>query len=184
MLQFKIQLKNVSGPKVWRRVIVPAHFSFHKFHHVIQEAFGWYNSHLYEFSPNGLCSYPAISIPEYSEEEISDSNKVKLSEIFENKRQKFMYVYDFGDNWEHEIILEKITKDYGKFAECIDGKGACPPEDCGAFWGYADLKKIMKNPKHPEYSETKEWLGLSKNKTWDAKKFDLEKVARKVRRVK
>lgn len=183
MFQFKITLRNISAPKVWRRVIVPENFSFHKFHLVIQESFGWYNSHLHEFSPFGLGSFPAIGIPEFSDDEIADDKKVKLDEIFYFPKCEFTYVYDFGDDWEHDILLERITKDNENFATCINGKGACPPEDCGGYSGYVDLKKIMKNPKNPEFEETRVWLGVAKNKTWDKDKFDIEKVNRRIRRI-
>lgn len=184
MLQFKIQIKNVNNPTVWRRVIIPKHFNFAQFHEVIVAAFGWGGYHLYEFSPGGIGTYPVIGIPHDDyEDEMLDSKKMKVSKIFATPKQKFTYVYDFGDDWEHAITLEKITVESSKVADCIDGGGACPPEDCGGFPGYMDLKKILSNSKHPEYAGIKEWLGLSKKEKWDPEKFDMEFASEKVRRI-
>ena len=71
------------------------------------------------------------------------------------------YEYDFGDSWEHKVVLEKIipAEEGEKYPKCIAGKRACPPEDCGGIWGYEELLNIMSNPKHPKYKERKEWLG-------------------------
>ncbi len=173
MLQFKIQLKHIDNPAVWRRVIVPEQFSFHKFHKVIQSAFGWQNSHLYEFSPGGFGSQPTIGEPyEEDEEEKLNSKKIKLSKIFTGAKQKFIYIYDFGDSWEHIITLEKITDDASIVA------------DCGGFPGFMDLKKIVSNPKDPEHAEMKEWLGLSKKEKWDANAFDLKEASNAVRNIR
>lgn len=183
--QFKIQLKNVSGPTVWRRLVIPEKFSFDRFHRVIQEAFGWDDYHLFSFSPTGYNSAPFISIPdpEWDMEETLDCKKTKLNEIFTHEKQKFTYIYDFGDDWAHTITLEKITEDKPLRADCLTGKGACPPEDCGGPWGYADLKEILNDPKNPEHEEMKEWLGLAEDENWDAGYFDLEAAREAVRKV-
>src|SRR5438874_9232485 len=130
--QFKLQLKHITDPVVWRRVVVPEQFTFYKFHLVIQKAFGWENYHLFQFSPKGYSSQPIIGIPNpEAMHEILDSRKIKLHEIFTQPKQKFAYIYDFGDDWFHNILLEKITEEKKIRADCIDGGGTCPPEDCG-----------------------------------------------------
>lgn len=177
--QFKIQLKNISKPPVWRRVLVPENFSFHHFHKVIQAVFGWYDYHLYEFSPQGIGSYPNIGIPsdfDWDEAPEMNAKRTKLTKIFKIEKQKFVYTYDFGDNWQHVITLELITDDkVSKKAVCIGGKGACPPEDCGGTWGYQSFLEIISDPKHDEYHEMREWAGMEKGKTWeDIARFDLE----------
>jgi hypothetical protein len=178
---FKIQLKNVIEPKVWRRVSVPANFSFARFHLVIQAAFGWGNYHLYQFSEKGYGSFPIISPPsEWDDGDTKDAKKIKLSQIFKELKQKYTYIYDFGDDWLHIITLEKILEEPALKAILIKGEGTCPPEDCGGPWGYAKLKEILSNPKDPEYAEWKEWLGLSKNQKWDTEAFDLEETGRMV----
>ena len=182
--QFKIALKNISDPPVWRRVLISEQFTFMRFHLIIQAAFGWENYHLFQFSPKGYASEPIIGIPHpEADYEIKDCNRIKLHQIFTKPKQKFTYIYDFGDDWTHIITLEKITDDKMVRADCIAGEGACPPEDCGGPWGYEDLKAILADPKNPEHKDMKEWLGLSKTKKWDAAKFDLGKTKENVAKL-
>ena len=182
--QFKIQLKNITHPPVWRRVSVPAQFSFYKFHLVIQAAFGWDNYHLFQFSPSGYGSYPTITIPsaEY-DDDITDAEKTKLSKVFTKEKQTFTYIYDFGDDWSHKITLEKIISDKTLNAHCTAGKGTCPPEDCGGPWGYANLIEVLKDPANPEHNDMKEWLGLEDDEEWDVNGFDLEETSAIVRSI-
>lgn len=177
--QFKIQLKNVQKPPVWRKVIVPGSFTFEKFHLVIQEAFGWGNYHLYQFSPTGYGSEPVIAIPSGDdwEKPALNASKTKLSSVFEFVNQKYTYIYDFGDDWAHTILLENILPEKVLKATCIGGKGVCPPEDCGGPWGYERLKEILKDPKHKEYKEMKEWIGIDDiEDKFHPDEFDLEYV--------
>jgi len=186
-LQFKIQLKGISKPPVWRKVLVPKNFTFHDFHRVIQAAFGWQDYHLYQFSSQGWDSYPVIAIPSDDDWEKPDMNseKTKLSKIFTEEKQTYSYIYDFGDNWEHKITLEKITDDNSsKTASCIGGKGACPPEDCGGTWGYGSFLDVISNPEDPEHDGMLEWAGLEEGETWeDVARFDLEEVNKAVQAV-
>jgi hypothetical protein len=186
---FKIQLKNITDPPVWRKLSVPAQFTFLRFHNVIQAAFGWDNYHLFQFSPKGYASWPVISIPQEEDEifafrgERHDASRLKLSDVFNMPKQKLVYIYDFGDDWKHQVTLEKITDEKILRADCTAGKGICPPEDCGGPWGYANLKEILNDPKDPEHKGMKEWLGLGPKQKWDAEKFDLEKSSAAVRKV-
>ncbi len=102
--------------------------------------------------------------------------------MLKRARSKFHYIYDFGDNWEHEIIVEKITPlDAGRhYPCCLAGERACPPEDCGGVWGYKDLLDITSTPDHPDYEELREWLG----EHFDPEAFDLEAVNRSLKRLK
>lgn len=185
MLQFKIQIKEISKPSVWRKVLVPETFTFHDFHLVIQAAFGWEDYHLYQFSPKGYGSEPQITLP--SDDDwgpVVDSLELKLKDVFTQKGQTYIYIYDFGDDWTHEITLEEITDEKALKASCIAGKGACPPEDCGGVWGYEDLKAIFKErPNSDEAFEFREWLFLEEDEIWDANAFDLEEANEEVREV-
>lgn len=186
--QFKIKLNNISNPPVWRRLIVPGNFTFKHFHYIIQEAFGWDNYHLFSFSPGGFTTYPVISDPELydgSEEEgdMIDSNEITLSEIFRAEGQKFSYLYDFGDYWLHNITVEKVIDIKLAKVDCLGGKGACPPEDCGGPHGYQHLKQILADRKNPEHESMKEWLGLYPDEEWDADYFDLEDAKEAVREI-
>ncbi|MFZ4401096.1 MAG: plasmid pRiA4b ORF-3 family protein [Bacteroidales bacterium] len=182
--QFRIQLENIKKPPVWRRVTVPSTFNFEQFHQVIQSAFGWFDYHLYLFSPEGYGSYPMITNDEESDDDQSImSDKIKLSKIFKNEGDKYVYIYDFGDDWKHKIVLEKILAEKTKTADCLDGKGACPPEDCGGPWGYENLLLILADKKHEEYAEMAEWVGLCEGEEWDVNEFDLEFAQEMVREV-
>lgn len=183
--QFKIQLRNVTNPTVWRRVVVPDEFTFLHLHLVIQYSFGWEDAHLFQFSLSGWGSSPRIKMPD--EENNSSSGfgsrgenlhpfEVKLSDIFFSEKQKYTYIYDFGDDWFHQITLEKITEDKVLHARCIKANGACPPEDCGGPWGYENLKEVLLDKKHPEHKDMKEWLGLSSKQKWDAEAVDLKNI--------
>ena len=188
--QFKIQLKDIINPPVRRRLLVPGQFTFLRLHKAIQSAFGWQDYHLSQFSPKGYTSYPVIVLPSEDDDEMYLRNepklhaaKTKLNEIFTEPKQKFTYIYDFGDDWRHQITLEKIMDEKLLRAECMAGKGACPPEDCGGAWGYVNLKEILSDPKHPEHGEMKEWPGLGPKEKWDPETFDLEAVKKKVSRI-
>ena len=170
---FKIQLVGVTKPPVWRKIVVPETISMLKFHEVIQAAFGWENSHLFEFRYAGQIAC-AIGIPDESDPEVLNASSISLRKIIHENGQKCTYIYDFGDNWVHSVILERISQEKIKKADCLAGKGACPPEDCGGVAGFESLKKILADPDNPEHLEMKEWLSLGPNDTWESNEFDLE----------
>ncbi|SHE83541.1 pRiA4b ORF-3-like protein [Mariniphaga anaerophila] len=178
--QFKIQLKGITKPPVWRRVTIPRGYSFFDFHVVIQIAFGWLNEHMFQFSPQGYGTYPQIKLKfddDFDDRgflysgEILDAEELKVEKIFDSEGQKFTYIYDFGDSWLHTIVLEKISPERTMYPRILAGKGQCPPEDCGGAWGYEDLKEVLANPKSDDYQSVKEWLGQEE---WDAKSFNIE----------
>ena len=187
--QFKIQIKNIKKPPVWRRIVVPAKISFELFHEIIQEAFGWMEIHMYSFSPGGYGTEPWI---EKNDEEgdypiFKDSlsaTTTLLSDIFKAEGDTFTYIYDYGDDWIHKITLEKIDRlNIALSAKLLDGKGICPPEDCGGPWGYEHLKKVITDKNHPEFQDYKNWIiGDEKlmefydddEPLWDPNDFDLE----------
>ena len=179
--QFKIKLKGVTKPPVWRKVIVPADFTFLKFHDVIQTSFGWEDYHLFEFSEKAYDGNLHIALPsEYDSDDmvdILDASKIKLSQIFVGDFRKLIYVYDFGDDWVHEITLEAVLLDIHKKAICISGKGNCPPEDCGGSYGYENMKKILQTkPDSEEAAEYLNWLGLYEDEIWDINSFNIDDI--------
>lgn len=179
LYQFKIQLKNIFHPSVWRRILVPEQFTFMQFHMVIQMTFDWELAHLFLFSSKGYGSDDTIIDPYNEDMEGRKANKVKLKDIFSYAGQKYTYIYDFGDDWIHDILLEDIIDEKKLKASCIDGKGACPPEDCGGPYGYEHLKEILADPEHPEYAEYREWLMLEEGEEWDPQAFtkdDIEEI--------
>ena len=127
--QINISLRG-ARPPIWRRVLVPDTFSLAALHQVIQTAMGWYNAHLHEFDVGGV-SYGEPH-PDYFQE-VRDERKVTLSEIVAGEKFKFRYQYDFGDSWDHDLLVEKVLPVEAEtdYPVCIKGKRACPPEDVG-----------------------------------------------------
>jgi hypothetical protein len=105
---------------------------------------GWSNAHLHQFVKNDIY-YGPPSADDWDDFEIEDYSKIKLSSFLKEEKDKFKYEYDFGDNWEHYIILEKIlpVDENTKYPVCLTGKMNCPPEDCGGVWGYSDMLDIL-----------------------------------------
>ncbi len=108
--------------------------------------------------------------------ERNDPSETRLSDFFRRKGERFIYIYDFGDNWTHQIKLEKILPEEINRPALLDGEGQCPPEDCGGYPGYERLKAVMADPLHPEHAGMKEWLELDEDETWDPNAFDLQEV--------
>jgi len=103
-----------------------------------------------------------------------DYKKMKISDLLKKEKEKIVYGYDFGDNWEHDIILEKILPidNNIKYPICLTGKRNCPPEDCGGVWGYSDMLEVLKDPNHEEYESYIAWLGGK----FDPEFFDKNKI--------
>lgn len=175
--QLKVTLKGLRPP-IWRRLQVPSDFTLGQLHDVLQIAMGWTDSHLHQF----IIGRTYYSQPDYELEGVEDENKVRLDRVARAEKAKFVYEYDFGDSWQHDIVVEKILpREEGvRYPICIAGKRAGPPEDCGGIWGYADLLEIIQDPEHEEYEDMMEWLGGE----LDPEAFDLEEVNRKLRRIR
>ncbi len=168
--QIKISLIGAKPP-IWRTILVPDNLKLTAFHDVIQAAIGWTDSHLHQFIANNV--FYGIPDDEFGME-IEDESKYKLSQLLKKEKDSIKYEYDFGDSWEHKILLEKILPFDAKTAlpVCLKGKRACPPEDCGGIWGYEELLQTISDPNHPEHEEMLEWLGGE----FDPEEFDLEEI--------
>lgn len=155
--QLKVTLRG-SRPPIWRRVLVPGKFSLHKLHQVVQLVMGWTDSHLHQFIIDG--QYYSIPSPE-DFEPVRDERRHSLSQIATREKRKFFYEYDFGDSWEHVIVVEKILSPESgfKYPACIKGKRACPPEDVGGLWGYGTFLEAIGDPHHEEHDSYLEWVG-------------------------
>ncbi|MEI6454805.1 MAG: plasmid pRiA4b ORF-3 family protein [bacterium] len=159
--QVQIVLKKVT-PKIWRRLLIPSDMLLSDFHKIIQTSMGWTNSHLHQFIRDETFYTHRIEEDDFWEEMRNvDYKDMRISDLLENEKEKIVYEYDFGDGWEHDIILEKIITDDSPVTgpTCIAGKMNCPPEDCGGPWAYPDLLTILKNPKHKKYQGIVEWIG-------------------------
>ena len=171
--QLKITLRGVTKPPVWRRVLVPADITLRNLHDVIQLAMGWEDDHLHMFS-TGRQDYgtPGMGL------ECADDAWVRVSQILAGPGDRLRYTYDFGDDWEHDIVVEKTRPAAPGEAHlsCVAGKGACPPEDCGGAWGYADLKEVLADPAHEGHLDRLEWLGLDTGEDFDPSEFSAADV--------
>lgn len=165
-----------SEPKIWRRVLIPSNLLLADLHKIIQTTMGWQNSHLHQFIKDR--QYYSVDYGDDFYEEMNSidyvKKKIRVSDLLTRVKSKMIYEYDFGDSWEHEILLEKkIPAENQIFTPvCVDGEMNCPPEDCGGVWGYADMLEVLKQPKHKDYKDYKEWLGDD----FDPKHFDLDEV--------
>ena len=134
---------------------------------------GWYDAHLHLFDLGGLIVTDAETLAEVWEDGV-DEQRARLPQFVRQVGQKLRYEYDFGDGWEHELLLEKILSAEADvhYPCCLKGKRACPPEDCGGVWGYADLLEAMADESHPEHEMYLEWLGDE----LDSEAFDLAEI--------
>lgn len=189
VLQLKIRLSEIK-PEIWRQVLVEDSISFEKLHEIFQLVMGWDNYHLYKFKvgdTNVECDEESVLDASdwpsgRQKEKFVVASDVKLSDLIKKEKQKFSYTYDFGDNWRHEIVVEKVMgKDNSKkYPRCVGGERACAPEDCGGAWGYYDIMEIRENKKHPEYKERIiDWLG----EDFDPEEFNIEKINKKLSRL-
>jgi Plasmid pRiA4b ORF-3-like protein. len=175
--QFKIALEKIRPP-IWRRIQVPETYSFWDLHVAIQDSMGWSDYHLHQFEmvdpSTGIKREIGIPDEEFDEEILAEQ-KHKIAKWFSMKNSLAHYTYDFGDNWEHEVKLEKILPRNRRvsYPRCTAGKRACPPEDCGGIWGYENLMKIISDPDNKEYEEMMEWLG----EEFDPEHFDVKEVS-------
>lgn len=160
---------DLDGSDAVRRLVVPTFFTFAELHKVIQTVFNWQNYHLHEFVlSQDAYGRPVETIaPPDDEREDAETCRpeidVRLSEMFcagkPSRKDAILYVYDFGDNWQHRIRCERIIDNYnGNYALCTHMEGNAPPEDVGGPGGFHDMLEILKNEDHPEYGDTKAWV--------------------------
>jgi len=175
--QFKITLRDIKPP-IWRRIQVPETYTFWDLHVAIQDAMGWSDYHLHEFEMVDPSTGLKVNIGMPDEDfgrEILLGWKQKIADYFSVENRSADYTYDFGDNWEHIIKLEKILpRDKNvDYPICIAGKRACPPEDCGGIWGYENFLEIINDPDNEEYQDMIEWVGGE----FDPEHFDVKEVS-------
>lgn len=180
--QLKITL-NGSKPPIWRRVLISSETTLATLHEIIQAAMGWDDSHLHAFVIQGeQYSAPSPYDPYHLDEMgMKSSSRVKLNKLITAEGEKFRYDYDFGDGWEHSLVLEKILPADPKQAlpVCVKGKRACPPEDVGGVWGYADLLEALKDPQNPEHADYLEWMDAD----FDPEAFDLAEANERLKGI-
>jgi hypothetical protein len=175
--QFKVTLIGIT-PSIWRRIQVPGGFSLAQLHRALQVALGWENYHLYMFHL-GSKKYGPPDVDEDDDLGLIDAKRARLRAVLPGVGAMFTYVYDYGDNWQHELLLEAIVMPdpATKYPRCIAGERRCPPEDVGGIGGYARYLEAMFDPNHAEHEEMMMWRG-----PFDAEEFSAEKVNQELAR--
>jgi len=178
--QIKIELLDVT-PTVWRRLIVPETIKLPKLHQVFQVALGWTNSHLHEFVIGGI-RYSEPDPDSGEESEHVDERGVVLLDAVGMDARCFDYVYDFGDDWHHAVVIEDqhVTAKPPTLIRCNDGANACPPEDVGGALRYSEFLGAIGDPHHAEHDAYQEWSGGR----FDPSRFDLDATNVALRKIK
>ncbi len=178
--RFKIVLQD-TVPVIWRR-IETLDVTLEKLHELIQTAMGWTNSHLHQFEiADARYTDPRFMTGEFDDFGATDYSGIRIGDLVSRhgSQLRMAYEYDFGDSWQHEVILEKVApSERGTtYPRCLDGERACPPEDVGGAYGFADYIEAIANPKHREYGELREWYG-----PFDPAQFDAAKATRRMKK--
>ncbi|MFF0818441.1 plasmid pRiA4b ORF-3 family protein [Rhodococcus sp. NPDC003318] len=152
-------------PAVWRRLVVPSTLRLDELHPVLQSAMGWTDSHLHQWRrPDAEGAGERYATRECIDDGFGEDarceEKVRLDDVLTTEGDVLVYDYDFGDGWEHTVVLETVERDASPDAAlCTDGARACPPEDCGGVSGYARLLEALSDPAHPEHLDLLAWVG-------------------------
>ena len=169
---FKLRI-SLEGPEplVWRQVLVPGIFTLEALHSVFQLVMGWQMKHLYDFEITGQRYSEPDEFNDIPTKSVASSLTAAL-----NGEKSFAYNYDFGDGWRHLVQVEDVVsrEDEFNYPICVGGENACPPEDCGGFPGFEELKQKLDNKKDPEHKEMLRWVGGY----FDPKTFDANRINR------
>ncbi len=184
IIQAKVTLEDIAPP-IWRQLLLPPTLNLAELHHVIQAAFGWLDCHLHQFVVGGL----RYGAPELLEQDMAREGDPQVFEAtlvtlrdFEwpyTEPIRFLYVYDFGDDWRHRVELkDRVPPDPAlKYPACVNGARARPPEDVGGVSGYADFLEAWGDPDHEDHRHMRQWAGRS----FHPHRFDLAKTAKALR---
>lgn len=172
--RLKVTLKGVRPP-IWRRIEVRSDTTLDRLAAILEAAMGWEGYHLHGFEigdasyqePTPFDDFPFGRRP-------LDESKHRLGEVLALVGEKGRWDYDFGDSWEHDVMVEAVepADPAGSYPRCVTGRRACPPEDCGGTWGYANLLEAVADPRHPQHAELTEWLPLG----FDSEHFEAEEM--------
>ena len=166
-------------PPIWRRLLVPADTPLNIFHRVIQVAMGWSDYHAHQFLAAGKRGRRIYGVNGDGNEVrlglgVLEESSYRLSDLLQAERDQCLYEYDFGDCWLHQLVLERIIDAPAPSEKlcCLEGQGACPPEDSGGVSEYEEWLKVLKEPEHPDHEDAVDWLGAG----YDSSRFDCQKV--------
>ncbi len=180
--QLKVTLK-YSKPPIWRRLLVPSDVTLDKLHDILQTTFDWTNSHLHQFTVSDTEHYGEPN-PDYDDYlEMRDEHKYTLKAIAPDEGYRFVYEYDFGDSWEHVVVVEKVLlpDPAQTYPVCIKGRLAAPLEDIGGMWGYYAFLEGIQDPNHPDHEMYTEWYDPDEI---DPDAFDLDYINSGLRALK
>ena len=170
--QVKVTLKG-SKPPIWRGIQLHSDTRLGKLHRILQVVRGWTDSHLHQF----IVGQTYYGVPDpHVDLDVRSERTVPLNRVLQAPKDKLIYEYDFGDSWEHELLLEQVlpADPAPRNPICVAGKRACPPEDCGGVWGYAEFLEVITLPDHEEHDSMLAWIGGS----FDPEAFDVNEVNR------
>ena len=155
IVSLKVTLRG-TRPPVWRRLLMPGAMTLGDLHQAIQATMVWHDEHLHAFDIGGRQHGDRHTV-----DDVADENRLTLNSLLKSGLARFAYTYDFGDNWEHTVVIEKRAPaiEATSYPACVAGKRNCPPEDSGGAWGYQHLLDILADPAHPERAEQIEWIG-------------------------
>jgi len=160
LYQLKITLRDIHPP-IWRRIQVWEDTTLAQLHTILQIVMGWEDYHLHEF----VIGRRLYSVPDpdddMNERKVVDESHVPLGEVVPRVGTKFAYLYDFGDSWEHDLILEAILlpETTAQYPTCIGGERRAPPEDVGGITGYEEYLAVLADPEHEEHGNMLQWRG-------------------------
>jgi hypothetical protein len=157
--QLKIVLSDIT-PAIWRRIQVSDSIRLCCLHSAFQVVMGWTDSHLHQFEKDGK-NWGVPEWDEFDEFDLIDEGKTRLAEVLKTDGDSMVYQYDFGDDWGHQVVLEKVlpSDDQSKHPVCLAGERRCPPEDVGGVHGYQEFLDVILDPDHEEYEQMVRWAG-------------------------
>jgi Plasmid pRiA4b ORF-3-like protein len=174
--ELHIELEDIE-PLIWRRILVPATITLPKLHDLLQLVMGWTNSHLHSFEI-GERAFSAAGA-DLEELQMLNEKKYTLEDVLGDSIREFVYEYDFGDGWRHQIKVRSVAKPNSDwfYPLCVAGARAAPPDDVGGPGGYEEFLRAINDPKHEEHDSMLVWVGGA----FDPEGFDLNEINRTLR---
>jgi hypothetical protein len=158
VVTLKVTLRGTKPP-VWRRLEVPSSLTLDRLHELLVTAMGWFDYHLHAFEIEGR----RYGVPDdsFDLDDTLPEEEIVLADLVGVGVERFEYEYDFGDGWQHEIVVESVGEPMSdvNYPRCTAGARACPPEDCGGIPGFAEFVEAMADPRHPEHKALRTWYG-------------------------
>ncbi|KOS56177.1 hypothetical protein Z051_11145 [Rhodococcus rhodochrous KG-21] len=186
----RISLRD-SEPAVWRRVVVDNSLSLLHLHFVIQSCFAWEDYHLHQFTKGEPFTRGRVYVPDdqvddelaNGQDEVVDEGTVTIGTVLPKVGATLTYLYDYGDGWTHDIVVESVADFDAEAprAACVDGHGLAPAEDSGGTWGWSDMLAAADDPSHERHDEVRRWLGLRAGERVDSEWFDADEVNEQLR---